>query len=291
MQNVCRRCGSVAGVLLVVWCMVVSAQTRVFVDIDQVGGYLLPIALPKLLGEQVEPALESRFALCCGPISSCLDYSALLILPPISMKYQNLDRLQYQNWSTVGAMGVLAGRVQRSAAEQLTLEFALHDAAAPAFQWQGIWGRESSTEMAHRFSDLVFREFTGEDGPFNTQVVCVAPRRAGDKAKDILLMDYDGYGSQSLVADGALNLVPTLSPVGAILAYTSYRSGSPQIYLRHLSTGVEERLTSGAGWPSPVPGRLTDGIWHSVRRRWQHRSLPLRYETKTFHPPDHRLGH
>ena len=116
--------------------------------------------------------------------------------------------------------------------------------------------------MAHRFSDLVFREFTGEDGPFNTQVVCVAPRRAGDKAKDILLMDYDGYGSQNLVADGALNLAPTLSPIGAILAYTSYRSGSPQIYLRHLFTGVDERLTRGAGWPSPVPGRLTDGIWH-----------------------------
>jgi TolB protein len=257
-QNVCRRCGRVAGVLLLVWCTVVSAQTRVFIDIDQVGGYLLPIALPKLLGEQVEPALGEQIR---AVLRADLELSGLFrIVDPatyIDEVPETLDRLRYQNWSTVGAMGVLAGRVQRSAGDQLKLEFALHDVVQQRPRFNGreyVGTREQYREMAHRFSDLVFREFTGEEGPFNTQVVCVVPRRAGEKVRDIILMDYDGYGSQNLVADGALNLAPTLSPDGTILAYTSYRSGSPQIYLRHLFTGVEERLTSG-------PGLALPGAW------------------------------
>ena len=100
--------------------------------------------------------------------------------------------------------------------------------------------------MAHRFSDLVFREFTGEAGPFDTQVLCVS-RGKSKVSKDIVIMDYDGYGARPLVADGALNLAPVLSPNGTSLAYTSYRSGSPNVYLRNLLTGAEERLTSGSG--------------------------------------------
>jgi TolB protein len=255
-QNVCRRCGSVASFLLLVWCMCAVAQTRVFIDIDQVGGYLLPIAIPKLMGEQVESALGEQIR---AIFRADLELSGLFrIVDPatyIDEVPEALDHLRYQNWSTVGAMGVIAGRVQRSAGEaQLKLDFTLHDVVQqrPRFNGREYTGtREQYREMAHRFSDLVFREFTGEDGPFNTQVVCVTPRRAGTKAKDIVLMDYDGYGAQNLVADGALNLAPTLSPDSTLLAYTSYRSGSPQIYLRQLFTGVEERLTAGGGLALP----------------------------------------
>ena len=144
MQNVCRRCGSVAGVLLFVWCMGVSAQTRVFVDIDQVGGYLLPVALPKLLGEQVEPALGEQIR---AVLRADLELSGLFrIVDPatyIDEVPESLDRLRYQNWSTVGAMGVLAGRVQRSAGRapaQTGICLTRRGAAAPAFQWQGICG-------------------------------------------------------------------------------------------------------------------------------------------------------
>jgi TolB protein len=255
-QNVCRRCGSVAGFLLFVWCTLAVAQTRVFIDIDQVGGYLLPIALPKLLGEQIEPELGEQIR---SILQADLEVSGLFrIVNPatyIDEVPEALDQLQYQNWSTVGAMGVLAGRVQRAVGDtQLKLEFTLHDVVQQRPRFNGreyIGTRQQYREMAHRFSDLVFREFTGEDGPFNTQVVCVAPRHAGNKAKDIVLMDYDGYGAQNLVADGALNLAPSLSPDGTVLAYTSYRGGSPQIYLRHLFTGVEERLTTGVGLALP----------------------------------------
>jgi TolB protein len=64
-------------------------------------------------------------------------------------------------------------------------------------------------------------------------------------------MDYRGGGMRRLVADGALNLAPSLSPDGTILAYTSYRDGAPAIYLRTLATGTERRLTSKSGFALP----------------------------------------
>ena len=92
-----------------------------------------------------------------------------------------------------------------------------------------------------------------------TRVVCVTPRASGERGKDIILTDYRGGRMRRLVADGALNLAPSLSPDGTTLAYTSYRDGAPAIYLRTLATGTERRLTSKSGFALP-------GAWSSNGR-------------------------
>ena len=76
-------------------------------------------------------------------------------------------------------------------------------------EYNGPRGRRR--EMAHRFSDVIYQELTGvEEGPFDTQVVCVTPGKTASKSKDIVLIDYDGHGVQNLVADGSLNLSPVV---------------------------------------------------------------------------------
>jgi TolB protein len=90
-----------------------------------------------------------------------------------------------------------------------------------------------------------------DTGLLGTRVVCVMPRPAGERGKDIVLMDYGGPGKQRLIADGTLNLSPSLSPDGSRLAYTSYREGTPSVYLRHLTTGAESRLTPSSGLALP----------------------------------------
>lgn len=94
-------------------------------------------------------------------------------------------------------------------------------------------------------------EFADETALSRTQVLCAMPRTDGRNGKDIIRMDYTGTNLQPLVADGALNLAPSLSPDGTTLAYTSYRNGMPNIYLRDLTTGRESRLTTGAGLALP----------------------------------------
>jgi type II secretory pathway predicted ATPase ExeA len=79
-------------------------------------------------------------------------------------------------------------------------------------------------------------------------VVCLTARPNGNRRRDIILMDASGTIRQQLVADGSLNLAPVLSPDGKKLAYTSYRNGTPTLYLRHLKSDQDERITARAGF-------------------------------------------
>ena len=248
--------GSLSGIGVVVWVALALAQTRVYIDIDQAGGYLLPIAVPKLLGEETDPKLAQQLV---DVLRQDLDVSGLFrLLPPetyIDASPQGLDELRYGNWAAVGALGVIVGRLHAAPdASDIVIELVLHDVVQQQHRLVGKEYRASRSryrEIAHRFSNEVFQAFTGEPGPFNTQVVCVQSRTDGMRGKNIVLMDYDGHGVSHVVADSALNLAPTLSPAGTHLAYTSYREGFPNIYLRHMATGQEERVTTGQGLALP----------------------------------------
>jgi TolB protein len=246
-------------IMLISWVAFAAAQTRLYIDIDQIGSHLLPLAIPKLMGEAANPAVGQHIRTV---LHDDLERSGLFrIVSPatyIDDVPQALDRLRYQNWSASGAAAVIAGRLQLvSAGTQLKLELVLHDVVQQQHYFNGkeyVGPAGRHREMAHRFSDLVFQKFTGGAGPFNTQVICVTPRGPGQRGKDVLLMDYDGHEVRQLVADGALNLAPALSPNGTLLAYTSYRSGTPDVYIRNLLTGTEARITSG-------PGLALAGSW------------------------------
>ncbi|HEY7711496.1 MAG TPA: AAA family ATPase [Candidatus Entotheonella sp.] len=84
-----------------------------------------------------------------------------------------------------------------------------------------------------------------------TSVVCLTPRSVGNRRRDVILVDAAGKVRRRLVSDGALNLAPLLSPDGQVLAYTSYREGGPSIYLRHLMSARDERLTLREGFALP----------------------------------------
>jgi TolB protein len=161
---------------------------------------------------------------------------------------QTIEQLPYPEWAALGVVAVIPGRVSMGGDGQLSLQLALHDIVQQRMRINNNFSgpKIRHREMAHRFSDLVYRDLTGEAGPFDTQVLCVSPGKSKG-SKDILIMDYDGYGARPLVSDGGLNLAPALSPNGTLLAYTSYRSGNPNLYIRNLLTGAEERITSGVG--------------------------------------------
>ena len=97
--------------------------------------------------------------------------------------------------------------------------------------------------MVHRWADeLVFR-YTGEQGIARTKIAYVS---AEGSARELYVMDYDGYGPQQVTADGLLNLMPTWSPDRKFLVYTAYRDRKQLLIQRELATGQEEALVSPA---------------------------------------------
>ena len=254
MRIVSRNCSILALVLVLCWVVDPASQERIRIDINQVGDYLLPIALPKLKGEMVDPVLGQQIRTV---MQRDLERTGLFrIIESNGNSVQTIKTLPYGDWSSLGAAGVIAGQLDVSQGRApLTLQLTLHDVAQQLMLFGKVYqgSREGHRRMAHRFSDHVLQVFTGEQGPFDTQVMCVSPV-PDSKATEIVRMDYDGHGARRLVANGALNLAPVLSPDGSVLAYTSYRAGSPDIYLLNLRDGQEERLTS-------EPGLALAGSW------------------------------
>ena len=305
MRIVSRHCGTLALVLVLCWVVHPASQERIRIDINQVGGYLLPLALPQLKGETADPALGQQIR---AVMQRDLERTGLFrVLESNGTGVQTITTLPYGDWSRLGAAGVIAGQLDVSQGPApLTLQLTLHDVAQQLMLFGKIYqgSRDGHRRMAHRFSDHVLEVFTGEQGPFDTQVMCVRPV-PNSKATEIVRMDYDGHGVQRLVANGALNLAPVLSPDGSVLAYTSYRAGSPDIYLLNLHDGQEERLTSESGlalagsW-SPdgrylALSRTINGnndlfIYDARRRRFKRLTNDLGIDVSpSFAPDGHRL--
>lgn len=99
--------------------------------------------------------------------------------------------------------------------------------------------------MAHRFADeLVFR-YTGEPGIARTKIAYVSEQGA---ARELFVMDYDGYEPKQITADGFLNLMPKWSPDRRFLVFTAYRNRNTQdIDMIELATGKRWTLVALAG--------------------------------------------
>lgn len=110
-----------------------------------------------------------------------------------------------------------------------------------------VTGQADALEGSESRAPQETRKAAGTADLADTSVVCVMPRPTRERGKDIVLIDYAGRSMTRLVANGALNLAPVLSPDGIRLAYTTYRDGSPAIYLYDLKNTSEERLGLRSG--------------------------------------------
>jgi Tol biopolymer transport system component/type II secretory pathway predicted ATPase ExeA len=113
-------------------------------------------------------------------------------------------------------------------------------------------------------------------------LLCLTARPPGNHARDIILVDYHGKVQQRLVSNGMLNLSPILSPDRRHLAYTSYREGTPSLYVRDLKNAKDERLTSRSGMA--LPGAWSpDGRYLALSKSEDGNSDIFLYDLKRRH--------
>ncbi|NOT23746.1 MAG: Tol-Pal system beta propeller repeat protein TolB [Nitrospiraceae bacterium] len=132
--------------------------------------------------------------------------------------------------------------------------------------------------MAHRFVDeLVFR-YTGEPGIARTKIAYVAQQGA---ARELFVMDYDGYDARQLTADGFLNLMPQWSPDRRFIVFTSYRDRHTQnIDMIELATGKRWTLISLGGL-NITPALSPDGNFLAFASSHEGNSELYRLDTRT----------
>jgi TolB protein len=158
--------------------------------------------------------------------------------------------VRFADWSNVGAQGVVKGTLTVAGRDLSLALFAYEVAAQKTVLDKKLTGSVDDVRaLAHAAADEVFRAFTGEPGAFRTKIA-VVKKVQGEK--HIFLVDVDGEGARQVTKGGGLNLLPSWSPDGRSILFTSYRFDNPDLF----------ELVLGSGDVRPIsrrPGLNTSG--------------------------------
>jgi TolB protein len=156
----------------------------------------------------------------------------------------------------VQVWGQVEPRIQGGASEEVmqgTLFDVMRGEVVGTKRYAGEAG--SVRAMSHRLADELVFQYTGEQGIARSRIAFVSER---DGAKELFVMDYDGYYPRQVTFDAFLNLAPTWSPDKRRLAFTSYRGRKdPRIEELDLTTGRRRVLVDFPGLnitPDWAPG-------------------------------------
>lgn len=169
-----------------------------------------------------------------------------------SVPVASADALPYGAWSDLGADFVLVGEAKfngNTVSIALRLMGVKGDSRGKqyfAVSYDcGLQTARGARDCAHAMADDFHKQTRNLDGVARTKLafssnrdalrVAGRPNQTPGLGKEIYISDYDGANQYRLTANRTLNISPAWGPVGNVLAYTSYVSGFPDIYIANLA--------------------------------------------------------
>jgi TolB protein len=260
-----RSIGAATGAFLLVLSLFPSpAFPLLYIDINAPGGKRMPIAVADVVVDPGDPSLSRGIPKI---LSDDLVLTDLFDLVPRTAHMETVTAahfsgkpLSFPGWKMIGAEAVVIGNVS-TRGDRLSIEMRLYDATQGTLllgkRYTGTPNQLRS--IVHRFANEIVYTFTGVRGVFGTEVAFSA-RSGKSRGKELYIVGMDGQDLRKVTDNRSFNLFPRWSPDGQWLAYTSFRTGTPIIYLRNVSTGAEKEVVRFGG--SKAPGGFSpDGVW------------------------------
>jgi TolB protein len=167
----------------------------------------------------------------------------------------------WQNWSILGAQGLVTGDVADAGGGQLRVEFRLWSVQQQTMLTGTAYTTTADNwrRLAHIIADSVYQQMIGEKGYFNSRVAYISETgTTTSPIRRLAVMDYDGANNQFLTDGSSMAISPQYNPVRQQLAFVSFQGNNPRVYLFDLQTG-STRLVGAYGDMTIGPRFSPDG--------------------------------
>lgn len=156
------------------------------------------------------------------------------------------DQVFFRDWRVTNNEFLVIGRMEPSGGGQVSVTFELFDVLKEnRIHGEVVTGSQSNLrDLAHFISDIIYEQITGIKGAFSTRIVYVTAEQLGDQRQRyrLQLADWDGQRPRTILESSEPILSPAWSFDGTRLAYVSFETTRPEIYIQHLATGQRERI-------------------------------------------------
>ena len=228
----------------------VMAQFRV--EVTGVGMTQMPIVVAPFKGEAGSP--QKPAAIVQADLERSGQFKAIDAAGNV---VDELSRPDWSAWRQRNADALVGGSITRLADGRYDIRARL---------WDVVKGQEKGDyretvaaaelrQASHRLADWVFQQLTGTPGAFATRIAYVT--KAGGRYT-LWVADSDGEGAQSALSSPEPIISPSWSPNGGQLAYVSFESRKPVIYVHEIATGRRRVLANFRGSNS-APAWSPDG--------------------------------
>lgn len=232
-----------------------AVHAKVYLDVFGKSFKKITVGVPPFKSEKIDRLSMDMSEL----LNKDLDMSGFFIIAPQSLMDRELtdegiekQEIKFSNWRSIGIELVCKGKIQEKDGD-LALEAYLYDTLDGTLMLAKRYRTKAEDwrRIVHRLADDIMLAVTGEKGIMSSKIVFVS---GSGNMKDIYMSDIDGSNQKRVTNYHSITLSPSVSPNGKYLAYTSYRTGKPNLYItdmeknREVYVDGEEGMKTGTTW-------------------------------------------
>jgi len=230
-------------------CSNASAQFRV--DVSGIGLSQIPFSISTFKGEDASPQKVSTI------VFADLERSGQFKGQTASQALDETSRPDVSAFRQKNVDALVVGSITKLADGRYDVTFRLWDIV----KGQDLGAQSYSVPPAdlrlisHRISDYVYEKLTGDKGIFSTRIAYVT-KNSGKF--HLWIADADGENAQAALSSPEPIISPSWSPNGQQLAYVSFESRKPVVYIHEVFSGKRRVLANFKGSNS-APSWAPDG--------------------------------
>lgn len=160
-----------------------------------------------------------------------------------------INQIQASDWQAAGIPYVVTGQIKQTATG-FEVHYQLYDVQKQQYILNELLNIPAARirQAGHMVSDAIYQALTGIPGDFSGRIAYVLRNPATPAERYTLqIADTDGEQPKTVLSSRDPILSPAWTPDAKKIAYVSFETKRPAIYLQDLSTGTREVLSSFRG--------------------------------------------